>query len=540
MILGERIIVMNPYRLTKQMPNNFTLTLLFLSALYLSPSVAQVDVQKYSFEVTVNDQNNNIDVHGNIELLLISPTKYFTLDLEGVDAGNIGMTIKSLLIDGKDATFEHSDEKVRFTAEEQFSAGKHQIDFSYGGIPSDGLVIGKNKFGDRTFFGDNWPNRGHCWLLSNDHPSDKAKIDFCINAPQKYTVVSNGSFVDATKKGEVATTCYSSKYELPIKVSVIGVAELESQTLNDLDLIVTNYVYPQNKEEGFRDMKCASDCIRFFEDYIAPYPFEKLYNVQSTTRFGGMENAGCIFYDENAITGKNSMESLIAHEIAHQWFGNCATESDWQHLWLSEGFATYFTNLYIENKYGIKQFQEQMKKDRQKVIRFAKSYASPVVDTTYKDLMDLLNPNSYQKGSWVLHMLRNIIGDEAFKLSIQEYFKAYAYKNASTNDLLNVMQEYGAMDLNEFFDQWLRTGGHPILQPYLSQVEGHNELIIKQTQEKLFFFPIEIQITYGNSTETITTEINDRTTRINLKDYSGKIKYVLDPEVKILFETKGD
>lgn len=531
---------MKNFNQNKEMNNiTFFFSLLVCSCIQANV-LAQIDVEKYAYTIEVNDVNDRIEVKGSIDLQILKETDYFFLDLQKVGEDGKGMEIISMLLDGQSCMYYHQDERVRFNSKEGFSKGMHTIEFTYSGIPSDGLVIGKNKFGDRTFFGDNWPNRGHLWLLCHDHPSDKALIDFTVTAPDHYTVVSNGELKQLISSEKSTTYYYSSSYVLPIKVSVIGIAKLDSQELTDLDIPVTNFVYPQNAKEGFADMKCASDCIRFFEEYIAPYPFEKLYNVQSTTRFGGMENAGCIFYDEKAITGKGTMESLIAHEIAHQWFGNCATESDWQHLWLSEGFATYFTNLYIENKYGKAQFNEQMRKDREKIIRFARSYEAPVIDTTYKSLMDLLNPNSYQKGSWVLHMLRNTIGDEAFQNAIRAYFQTYSYKNANSGDLLHIMEEHGAVQLTDFFEQWLKTSGHPVLQTQLVQTEGKNELIIKQKQESIFFFPLEIMITSGDKTEKITVDINERLTKVKLNDFSGKINYLLDPEVKILFEAKVD
>jgi aminopeptidase N len=153
-----------------------------------------------------------------------------------------------------------------------------------------------------------------------------------------------------------------------------------------------------------------------------------------------MENAGNIFYDENTVNGQQEMEALIAHEIAHQWFGNSASESDWKHLWLSEGFATYFTDLYFENQYGTAAMNERLKGERKKVIQFSKRYPHPVIDTTYASLMHLLNPHSYQKGAWVLHMLRTTIGDSAFFSGIRTYYTTYKFGNASSNDFQKCMQ----------------------------------------------------------------------------------------------------
>src|SRR5690606_37164570 len=123
------------------------------------------------------------------------------------------------------------------------------------------------------------------------------------------------------------------------------------------------------------------------------------------TMFGGMENANAIFYNENSVTGTGSAEALIAHEIAHQWFGNTVTEKNFHHLWLSEGFATYLTNMYIEHKYGRDSFLKRLENEKQNVIQFANRSDLPVVDSV-SAYVDLLNANSYDKGGWILHMLR--------------------------------------------------------------------------------------------------------------------------------------
>src|SRR6266700_2106852 len=172
-------------------------------------------------------------------------------------------------------------------------------------------------------------------------------------------------------------------------IGAAGFAVQYSGTINGTP--VYSWVYPENKEKGFYDYAQAVDILPFYIKHVGPYAYEKLANVQSKTIFGGMENAGAIFYSENTVTGTRVSESLLAHEIAHQWFGDMATETDWSHLWLSEGFATYMTILYFEKK-----------------------YEKPVVDSSVTNYMELLNANSYQKGGWILHMLRMEAGDSAF------------------------------------------------------------------------------------------------------------------------------
>ncbi|CAN0599112.1 unnamed protein product, partial [Laminaria digitata] len=170
--------------------------------------------------------------------------------------------------------------------------------------------------------------------------------------------------------------------------------------------------------------------------------YEKLANVQSKTRYGGMENASNIFYSETSITGTGSNEGLVAHEIAHQWFGNSATEADWQHIWLSEGFATYFTQLYMEHTYGRERFVNGMNKARMSVLGFYDRMPNiPLVNPEITDPNQHLNANSYQKGAWVLHMLRHKVGDNAFWKGIQTYYTNYRNKNATSEQLQKEMED---------------------------------------------------------------------------------------------------
>ncbi len=497
------------------------------------------DVQHYSIHLSVSDTSDMIEVNESVKVLFSEPTEAFILDLQAPN-GRKGMEVRSVKQSGTTLVYKHKGDQLIIRPKNIQKGTEAIFQLFFTGTPEDGLVIGKNKYGDRTFFGDNWPNRAHQWFACADHPSDKATVEFMVTAPDHYTCVSNGAFVGRKAEKGYATTTYRSMYKLPTKVMVIGLADMVEQDLTSDDgFIVKNFVYPKDKEAGFHDMEVAMKPLLFYDNYVAPYPFEKLYNVQSTTRFGGMENAGCIFYDEGAVKGDGSMESLIAHEIAHQWFGNSASESDWPHLWLSEGFATYFTNLYLEHEYGIERMQEQLIKDRNRVIRFSRNTNTPVIDTISTDLMYLLNPNSYQKGSWVLHMLRNKIGDQPFQKGIREYYRKYAYANASSNDFKVCMEKASGQDLTSFFNQWLRRSGHPVLHVKKMKKGDYEMLQILQEQDDLFQFPLEIEMNYGDTKETVTVEVSERETIVPIKISKTLEGYKLDPQVKILFEANS-
>jgi aminopeptidase N len=253
-----------------------------------------------------------------------------------------------------------------------------------------------------------------------------------------------------------------------------------------------------------------------------------------------MENAGAIFYFEDSPQSKG-IEELMAHEIAHQWFGDSASEKDFHHLWLSEGFATYLTHYYLENKYGIDTLKKRLIDDRTLVIKFEKKRYTPVVDTTIKtNYMPLLNPNSYQKGGWFLHMLRRKLGDGAFWKGINTYYLKYQNSNANTTDFREVMEQISGQDLKVFFKQWLNTAGHPdVAVSWKYDKKTHVvDLKVDQKQKDLYTFPLEITI--DDELHTINMTSQSATAHIAAGKKLPVIK--VDPNVNLLagFTVVGD
>jgi len=222
----------------------------------------------------------------------------------------------------------------------------------------------------------------------------------------------------------------------------------------------------------------------------------------------------------------------MAHEIAHQWFGNTATEKNFSHLWLSEGFATYLTDMYIEQKYGIDSFQKRLQNERETVIDFVKNFDQPVVDTV-TSLMDLLNPNSYQKGAWVLHMLRKEVGDSTFKKIIRTYYNTYKFKNADTRDFQKIAESVSGKDLKWFFDQWLYKPGVPELKILVKADNEDFKLEITQGKT-LYKFPIEISIISKSGTTHERLFIDKQVNEVKVKS-SGPFRIQVDPGVKLLY-----
>ena len=522
---------------------SLSLLLIFAVSIFSTRARAQaynadIDVQHYGYSLELNDNNNDIKGAAAITVEFRKDVTSFPLDLVKKNSTGKGMTVSSVAENGAPVRFtQDSDQLILHTGGK--AGSQHVYLIKYEGIPADGLIIANNKYGHRGFFGDNWPNRAHNWLPCVDHPSDKATLDFMITAPDHYQVVANGALKEEkTLPDHNKLTHWKESVPLSPKVMVIGVADFAIDHPGDAKGIpVWNYVYPENKEKGFHDYAFALQILPFYIDHIGPYPFEKCGNVQSKTRFGGLENASAIFYFENSV-GSPGVEGLMAHEIAHQWFGDAATETQWHHLWLSEGFATYMTHCYLENKYGPDTLKKGMQADRKKLIAFEKRRMTPVVDTSIKgDYMQLLNPNSYEKGGWVLHMLRRRIGDELFWKGISTYYATYRNKNASSADFEKIIETVSGQDLHSFFHQWLFTPGHPHLAVKEEYDANAKQLTITftQTQDALFEFPLE----YTVDGTLHRVDIKDKTTLVQLPLPAKPEKLIPDPNANVLASFEG-
>ncbi|SDQ01531.1 Peptidase family M1 [Mucilaginibacter sp. OK268] len=514
-------------------------TILFSALLILSMATqaqipgAIIDVQHYNFALQLNDIDNNIKGQATVDVKFLKNTSTFNLDLVKKNTEGKGMLVSSVTEKGKKLKFTQDSATVKIYTNAKTSS-LHSYKISYTGVPADGLIISTNNFGHRTFFGDNWPNRAHNWLPCVDVPADKASVDFVVTAPDHYQVISNGLKIKEQQlPNHLKLTHWHEAVVLPTKVMVIGVAAFAIDHPGDAGNIpVYTYVFPESKDAGFKSYAVAKDILPFFIKNVGPFSYEKLANVQSKTIFGGMENASAIFYFEESVTSPG-IEELMAHEIAHQWFGDGASEKSFWHLWLSEGFATYMTNLYLENKYGTDTLKKRLIADRKKVLGFEKKRLTPVVDSAVKgDYMQLLNANSYEKGSWVLHMLRRKLGDDLFWKGIQNYYAKYRGSNANTDDLRREMEQVSGQDLKPFFNQWLRKAGHPDLNIgwHYDADKGSVSVSIEQKQDNLYEFPLDLAI----NGEVFHIQVKDKTTSAQFPVKTKPDAIVTDPNVNVL------
>jgi aminopeptidase N len=260
--------------------------------------------------------------------------------------------------------------------------------------------------------------------------------------------------------------------------------------------------------------------LAFFSQTIALYPYEKLALIVGATRFGGMENSSAIVFTSSLfdLRGNEKMsarfgipthiENVVAHEIAHQWFGDSVTELTWADLWLSEGFATYFAGLFIEKYDGEDAFRAYMHNAAEKYLSYERQRRAPIHDTQTEDLNQLLNPNNYEKGAWVLHMLRKRLGDARFFEGLRIYYVMHRDGNATTEDLRKALEKASGQDLKEFFARWVYGAGHPHYElswswKDVTEKNGKLTITVRQTQsDEAFLDPIPIDIVIGNGLGT--------------------------------------
>jgi aminopeptidase N len=490
------------------------------------------DVQHYTFNLKLSDENDVIKGKAEVTIKFTENIPQVQLNLVKKNDKGKGMLVRSVTENGKALKFEQDSDVVHILAPQKEKT-IHIFTIDYEGIPADGLIISSTRAGHRSFFGDNWPNRAHNWIPCADYPSDKASLDFIVTAPDHYQVVSNGLKVEEKQLGDhQKLTHWRETLSLPTKVMVIGVAEFAIEQSGDVNGVpVYTYVFPEHKDAGFKSYAYAPDILAWYMKKIGPYAYKKLANVESRTIYGGMENSSAIFYYEGSALSGRRMEELEAHEIAHQWFGDQASENAWKNLWLSEGFATYMTNCYLEHKYGSDTLKKREFADRIKAIRFEKRRFAPVIDSTQTNLPALIDANSYEKGSWVLHMLRHKLGDTLFWQGIRAYYAKYNGSNASTNDLMAVMEKTSGQDLKQFFNQWLRIPGHPDLNIQWKYLEDKKTLMldITQKQDVMYEFPLE----YSVNGKLHTIAVKGKEVAVVLPMPEKPIEIKIDPDVNL-------
>jgi len=475
----------------------------------------EVDIHHIKIDVSVNIESGT--VKGNVTHTF-SPFSS-SLDAFSLDAED--MTILRARLAGKDIGFNQANDKVYLTLNKSMSwEDTAKVRLDYTANPRKGTYFIKP---DETYpekplqawtQGEDMDN--HHWVPLYDYPNDKATFEVSLTVEKKFTALSNGELI-SVKNNKDGTHTWHWHEHFPMVSYLISYVIGEFEKVEDsYNGIPVNYwVYEENKHEALRSFGLTTDMMKYFGNRTGiEYPYEKYDQVIiDDFMFGGMENITLThntdrtMFDEFAAPDVSS-DGLVAHELAHQWFGDMLTTRNWAHAWLNEGFATFFSRKYRENKFGF---------DEGEYIRFGeingyfgsnKKWRRSTVQHKFYESMDVFDGHIYAKGSLILNMLQDYIGDDAFWRFIQYYTKENQYKNVETPDLKKAIEETTGQNMDWFFKQWIYEPGFPeynVTWKY-NQRNKSVKLTVKQTQKNTNIFKMPIQIQIDDKLKTVWIE----------------------------------
>ena len=505
----------------------------------------------YDVNITFNNQLTEISTAKTEITAIVLKDGVKTIDL---DFG--AMPIDSVKLDGGPTHYDRQPDLLNVALPHPFKNGeKVNIAVNYHGRPTDGLVFATDRDGKPSVTGDNWPNRVHQWIPCLDHPSAKATVSFTVTVPQRDAVVANGKFINITRNAATSYWRYAEEKAIPPYCMVIVVNEGARVDATEPTVTPLSYHVPQrDRSYATKGFSPAAPALALFSETVAPYPYEKLGLIIGATKYGGMENSSAIVFTSTLFDQHpgepmsarfgipTRIESVVAHEIAHQWFGDSVTESTWGDLWLSEGFATYFAGLFIEKYDGEEAFRAYMSSAAERYFVYENQHRGPIRDTETLDLNQLLNPNNYEKGAWVLHMLRKRLGDDAFFKGLREYYRAHHEANATTEDLRAALEKASRQNLREFFARWVYASGHPKYELSWSwknepEKGGALTISLQQTQPGDVFLdpvPVVIDLKGGARHELIKPTGKSTSQQFSLVSRPQSVQ--IDPDETILKE----
>ena len=455
------------------------------------------------------------------------------------------MTVKAVTRGGTPTPFTHQSNRLTLTFAQPPAAGEEvSFDVQYHGAPANGLRLINNIHGERTAFSENWSNQARQWLPMIDHPYEKATGEFIVTTASTYQVVANGALVEELDlPNGLRRTHWRQSVPIVSWLYALGVARFAVKQAGTYHGVPMQYwVFPQDVERGYALFD--RDCTRVFR--VLRPERRAVCLREARTRPGRRPRRRHRARVEHLLRRERRRRGQwpVVHETAHQWFGDAITEKDWDDVWLSEGFATYFTLLFTEYSRGRDAFVQGVQASRRTVLRLEQS--SPNTPVVHRNLDEktqrVLNNFVYQKGGWTLHMLRGLIGTETFWTGIRTYYRRYMNANASTDDFRQVMEQASAQDLRWFFTQWLNRSGVPKIEgSWRYNAERKQiEIALSQTQTgEPFRLPIEFEIETPPNVPRRPIEkvtFSDRTATFTIASDTAPVNVVIDPNVWVLAE----
>jgi aminopeptidase N len=495
----------------------------------IEPGFLRYDVIRYNLNIAIDVQNTHVVAHNTIV--------YETVEsLADIQFHLAGMNVDSVKEAGSVLSFVRTNDMIDIELPLVKNQGiSDSITIFYSGTPARGLYFRTNDYGDTIVYTHNEPYDARFWFPCKDYPSDKALLNLKVKYRQNFTSVSNGILL-ISQPDESGWKYDFWQESNPIATYLIAISvgrfhKIENYDIQDKFAIpVLYYVYPEEEERGNLALAATIPMLDFYSSFIGLYPFfnEKYAMIEVPLReASAMENQTCTMMRDLVMDDPE----IIAHELAHQWWGNAVTPVGFNDIWLNEGFASYFDALYTEFTEGNERFLERMSQYRSGIFQDGSvvyPVGSPPPD-------HLFSAAVYLKGAWILHMLRFEVGENNFREIIRTYYDRFKYSNAASLDFQLVCEEITGSDLDLFFSQWLYRGGIPNLQLTWNQSANNVTFTIEQVQEgPVYDLTLDMKITGINSDTLIVVRNNSRSKSYQLNFSEPVISMELDPSCKIL------
>ena len=469
---------------------------------YASPNQFKINILKYYLNINLFPEQKLLQGDVTITGVVLDKT-IKQIDLNFYD----NMKISLLTLNGEKSSYEEKGTRLSIpyfnTKSDTFN-----IRVVYEGTPKrvgfSSFVFGEIN-GMSCTYNLNEPNYASTWFPCNDIPSDKALLDIKITNDSSEVSASNGLLMGVTTNGSRRTYYWKSNY--PISTYLICLFSSDYKTFsqeyisqNKQDTMsIDYYVFPNQLEDAKIDFQDHPDMINFFAKTFGEYPFikEKYGVAEFLWQLGAMETQTLTGIGSNFIGGNKLFDDVYAHELSHHWWGDAVGPETWKDIWLNEGFASYCEALYKEHIGGFNALRAAM----------LSKYRNNFYGTLYNP-KDLFGQTVYEKGAWVLHMLRHEVGDSTFFKILRTYYQTYKYKNASTRDFENICEKISGKNLEQFFNQWVFDGSGILNVDYSWETDKNNltlNLAQTQTGYNVYQFPLDIKIVYTDNSEEIKT-----------------------------------
>ena len=507
-----------------------------------------VQVLHLALEATPDFQQRMLEGKATLQFRpLLKPVRELSLD--AVDL-NVRSVTSPQVIQGYQVTAA----KLLITFAADLPPGKDaSVTVTYQAEPKMGLYFRTPEMGYKTgeeqLFTQGEPIEARHWYPCLDAPNHQCTSEITCRVPEGMTVISNGRLVSSDKDAASGLMAFHWTQEQPHANYLISMCAGFFNKIEDnyKGVPLRFYTPPSQIQNALGTFRHTKDILAFFEDEIGvAYPWAK-YDQVCVNDFmaGGMENtsattlgAAALFTD--ASENIRQTEGLVSHELAHQWFGDLVTCKDWSHLWLNEGFATYYETLYNGHHNGHDAMIYELY-GRARMITSQPEDVNAIVRRTYNGPTELFGWLAYQKGSWVLHMLRSQLGEDLFRRCIKTYLERHHHANAVTEDLRRVIEELSGRSYDQFFDQWVFHAHHPELEVSYQWDESAKlaKLAIRQVQRLgdqvlLFNFPLTIRCKGGFGTVDRTIQVMQNEQEVSLALESAPEIVRLDPDYTVL------